>query len=113
MQPMENWGGNMLINPQRKQYMYFSRYQISDYYYDTTAQKYWMANSYWLKDTTPYILHTVERGETYDSIALDSYANPTYWWIIADFNRVLDPFENPKEGSVIKVPIFSNLDFDT
>ena len=102
----------MLIDKQRKTYMYFSRYQNSDYYYDTDAQKYWMANAYWLKETTPYIL-TVQRGETYDSIALDSYANPTYWWIIADFNRVTDPFENPKAGTQIKVPIFSNLEFDT
>lgn len=103
----------MLTDKQRKTYMYFCRYQNSDYYYDTDAQKYWMGNSYWLRDDTPYLLHTVTKGETYDTIALDSYANPTYWWIIADFNRAVDPFENPKVGSIIKVPIFSNLEFDT
>ena len=72
-----------------------------------------MANSFWLYDDTPYIIYTAKQGDTYDNLALRYYANPTYWWIITDFNRVLDPFVSPKIGEKIKIPIFSNLEFDT
>lgn len=101
----------MLTDKQRKTYFYASRYQNTDYYYDTLDQKYWMGLSQWLRNDTPYIKYTVEQGDTYDSIALAMYNNPTYWWVITDFNRILDPFETPVKGTVIKVPIFSNIEF--
>lgn len=102
----------MLTDKQRKTYMYFSRYQYTDIYYDTDDDKYLMGVGQWLDGDTPYIEYKVAKNDTYDSIALEMYNNPTYWWVIADFNRVLDPFINPKEGSVLKIPIFSNLEFE-
>ena len=101
----------MLLNEQRKEYDYFSRYQNTSYYYDTRDDKYVMGITQWLDDTTPYIKHTVQRNDTYDTLALQYYNNPTYWWVIADFNRVLDPFIKPSVGIEIKIPIFSNLQF--
>lgn len=102
----------MLINKQRKIYLYYSRYQNTDYYYDTEFNRYFMGKSQWLKDSTPYIEYVVKRNDTYDSIALEAYNNPTYWWIITDFNRIDDPFKNPTENSTLKIPIFSNIEFE-
>lgn len=65
----------------------------------------------WLDDTTPYIMYTVNRNDTYDSIALDFYNNPTYWWVITDFNRIISPMDNPRPGTALMIPIFSNLEF--
>ena len=101
----------MLIDKQTKTYMYFSRYQNTDIYYDTSDQKYIMGTTRWLSDDTPYLRYTVSRGDTLDTIALDMYNNPTYWWVIADFNRITDPFAKLVEGSTIDVPIFSNIEF--
>ena len=102
----------MLVNKQRADYLYFCRYQNTDYYYDTKDQRYIMGVSQWLSNETPYIKHTVKKNDTYDSLALQYYNNPTYWWVIADFNRKTDPFEKPKVGETIEIPIFSNLEFE-
>lgn len=103
----------MLINKQRKTYLYYSRYQNTDYYYDTEYDKYFMGNTQWLDDSTPYIEYIVRDGDTYDSIALEAYNNPTYWWVITDFNRIIDPFSKPTKNTKLKLPIFSNLKFET
>lgn len=100
-----------LVEKSKPSYNYFSRYQEGKIYYDVTDKKYIDLALYWLDDTTPYILYEVVRGDTYDSIALNVYNNPTYWWVITDFNRVMNPFEKPVVGSSIKIPIFSNLQF--
>lgn len=91
--------------------MYFSRYSQTDYYYDDKDEKYIMGVSEWISDDTPYIKYNVKRGDTYDSISLQMYNTPLYWWLITDFNKVLDPFEKPQEGIILDIPIFSNIQF--
>lgn len=46
----------------------------------------------YLQKTSSYKLHTVEVGDTLDTLALFYYGNPTYYWIIADYNDIFDPF---------------------
>ena len=75
--------------------------------------KYNMSTSSWLKDTDNYEAYVVEEGDTYDSIALKKYNNPTYYWIICDFNRIVDPFVEPKPGDVLLLPAKGkNLEFE-
>ena len=66
----------------------------------------------WLDNTTPYIEHTVKEFDTLDSLALYYYGNPVYYWIIADYNRIQDPFENLDAGLILKIPTFSSISFD-
>lgn len=101
----------MLTNKSRKQYNYFSRYKQTDYYYDTNDKKYTMGVSQWLNRNTPYIKYNVQKGDTYDIISLRMYNSPLYWWCITDFNRILDPFVDPEEGTILNIPIFSNIEF--
>ena len=54
----------------------------------------------------------IEKGETLDSLALDAYNNPTYFFLIADFNRIQDPFKPLEEGSQIKIPTFNSVNYE-
>ena len=122
---------NVLTNKTIKTSDFFSRYNGFAYYYNKLSEKkvkikdsngkyivdpstgetlyqkegkYNMSTSSWLKDTDEYEAYTVKEGDTYDSIALKKYNNPTYYWIICDFNRVIDPFVEPKPGDILYLP---------
>lgn len=57
--------------------------------------------------------YTVKEGDTYDSIALEYYNNPTYYWIICDYNRIIDPFVEPKKGDILYLPTLgTNIKFE-
>ena len=103
---------NILTHKKYKSYDRLSRYTRFPYYYNTEDNKYMYGTTAHLKDNTPYMLHKVQRGDTYDKLALDYYNNPTYYWIILDFNRIQDPFIEPEEGIYIKIPTFSAIQFD-
>lgn len=131
---------NVLTNKTIKTSSFFSRYSGFAYYYNKLSEKkvyvkdangnyvidkvtgfpvyqlegkYNMSTSSWLKDTDDYEAYTVKEGDTYDSIALDKYNNPTYYWIICDFNRVVDPFIEPKPGDILYLPAKGkNLEFE-
>ena len=122
---------NVLTNKTIKTSTYFSRYNGFPYYYNKLSEKkvftkdsngniivdqftgqpafkwegrYNMGTSSWLKETDKYEAYTVKEGDTYDSIALKKYNNPTLYWIICDYNRIIDPFKEPKAGDVLLLP---------
>lgn len=101
-----------LINETYKDYKRLSRYQNTPCFFNTYSNKNQCASSPWLKDDTTYSIHFVKSNETLDMIALYYYNNPTYYWIIADFNRIVDPFIELVEGQQLKIPVFSNIEFE-
>lgn len=103
---------DILKDKQYKDYNTLSRYANDPFYYNTLDKKYEYSTTHNLSTNTEYRIHTVQPRETYDSIALKYYNNPTYFWIICDFNRIINPFEHPKIGSHIKVPNLSRLEFE-
>ena len=103
---------DMYIDKSYKQYTRLSRYNNFPYYYDTLDNKYIYGTTAYLKSDTPYVLHTVAQNDTLDSLALKYYNNPTYFWIIADFNRIRDPYLPLKIGSFVKIPAFSSIEFN-
>ena len=100
-----------LTNKQFKSYNYISRYSPFASYYHTLDNKYITATDNWIKDTSLYEVYSVQKGDTYDSLALRFYNNPTYYWLICAFNRILDPYEIPIPGSKLKIPSISNIEF--
>lgn len=98
-----------LLHKSYLQYDKISRYSPFPYYYDNNDDKYVSGITNQLDDSTDFIYYRVKAGDTYDSIALKYYDNPTYYWIICDFNRILDSLSRPKVGELIKVPTFSQL----
>lgn len=104
---------DILTNETKKSSDYFSRYNGLSYYYNKLDKKYQLQLKSWLKDTNNYTTYTAEKGDTWDSIALVYYNNPTYYWVICDFNKVLDPFKEPQEGDTILIPaIGKDLEFE-
>ena len=103
---------NKLSDKSFKEYSYTSRYSPFPYYYNKEDEKYIYGLTAYLDDSTPYVIHTVVSGETIDSIALNYYNNPTYYWIICSFNRISDPFKELKEGSKLKIPSMNSLTYD-
>lgn len=97
---------------QYKQFNHISRYTVFPFYYNTVDDRYFYGISGNLYTDTPYRNHKVKRGDTLDSLSLYYYNNPTYFWVIADFNRINDPYKELKEDSIIKIPTFSGIQFN-
>ena len=102
---------DILSNETYKQYNNLSRYTLVPIFYNKLDKKYQPGFPMRLDKSTLCINHKVEAGDTLDSMALFYYGNPTYYWIIADFNDIMDPFLPLTVGETLKVPTFSSLVF--
>jgi nucleoid-associated protein YgaU len=103
---------DILMNKQQRDYQRVSRYSPISFYYNPTDDKYVYETAVKLKKDTSYKAHVVSVGDTLDTLALYYYNNPTYYWIIADFNDIIDPYEKLIVGDIIKIPTFSTIEFD-
>ena len=102
-----------LINKKYKNYDRVSRYQVFPTYFHRIDNKHiYGLTSHLITEGTNYVSHKVKQGDTLDTLALYYYNNPTYFWVIADFNRIRDPYEDLEIGRILKVPTFSNIAFD-
>ncbi len=107
---------NVLTNRAIKSSKYYSRYNGLSYYYNNLDDKYQLETRHWLKefiDTSKIQTYIVKEKDTYDTIALEFYNNPTYYWVICDYNRIIDPFTSPKVGTVLYLPsLNAGLEFE-
>lgn len=103
---------DVLTEKTYRDYAKLSRYSPFPYYYHTVDDKYVYGTTAYLKNTTLCRSHTVVKGDTFDSLALEYYNNPTLYWVICSYNRIRDPFTELKEGSTIKIPSISNIEFN-
>lgn len=91
---------------------YISRYSSFPAYYHSLDNKYIQGTTGHLNTNTPYVLVHVDQSTTLDSLANKYYGRPDYWWIIADFNRISDPFINLfNRYSDLKIPSISSIEF--
>ena len=100
-----------LIDKAYKTYKRLSRYSSFPYYYDTNQNRYVYGTLSHLDPTTLYSAYTVKKNDTYDSISLAFYNTPIYFWVICDFNNINDPFDKPKEGTSLNIPVLSSIEF--
>jgi len=103
---------DVLTDKVYKSYTKLSRYSPFPYYYHKLDDKYIYGTTAYLKDTTTYTTYKVSKGDTFDTLALEFYNNPTLYWVICSFNHIQDPFSELKEGQLIKIPSISTLEFD-
>lgn len=94
------------------QYQKLSRYNNFPTYFHTRDKKYVYGLTAQLNAETPYTNHTVIRNDTPDTLALQYYNNPTLYWVICDFNQIIDPYEPLEMGSLIKIPSLSTIEFE-
>lgn len=103
---------DVLKDKKYKSYDRLSRYSSFPIYWHKLDEKYVSGTTCYLNDSTEYSMHLVRNGETYDSIALKYYNNPTYYWIICSFNHIQDPFEDAVEGYYLKIPVLGKLEYE-
>lgn len=102
---------DILKDKKYRDYKKLSRYGAVPYYYNIIDNKYMYGTSLNLDTSTAHRMHKVVDNDTLDSLALYYYNNPTYFWIIADFNGIKDPYCKLKIGEVLKIPTFSAIQF--
>lgn len=101
-----------LTNKKYLQYEYRSRYVDTPVYYDKNKNKEVYGVGTNMLTNTSYVSHKVLATDTLDSLALKYYNNPTYWWAIAYFNNILNPFEKLIDRfTIIKIPSISAISF--
>lgn len=103
---------DVLTDKSKKAYTYTSRYAPFPYYYHTEDDKYMYGITSYLNENAPYVLHAVKEVDTLFSLAEKYYGRPDLYWIIADFNRIVDAtIEISKKYKTLKVPSISDITF--
>lgn len=103
---------DVLKNKSYKEYRDVSRYSVFPYYYHSVDNKYVYGTTAQTVSNAPHTVVTVERGDTLDSLSLKYYNTPVYYWVIADFNRIQDPFKPLEVGQSLRIPAFTTIAFD-
>ena len=94
-----------------KNYTYICRYESFPFFYDADRNRYYYGLTSRLNRNLSYVSYTVKPGDNYDSIALYHYGCSLYYWVICDFNDILDCLVPPVVGTVLKIPAINNLSF--
>ena len=101
-----------LKNKMYANYDYLSRYTDTPYYYDTLNDRQIYGIGTNLKTNTEFVTHIVKSNDTLNSLALKYYNNPTFWWVIAYFNNIQDPFKPIiNKYKTLKIPNIANVEF--
>lgn len=101
-----------LKNKMYESFNYLSRYTNIPYYYDTLQNKKVYGIGTNLKTNTEFVTHEIRSNDTLNSLALKYYNNPTFWWIIAYFNNIQDPFKPLREKyKTVRIPSISSIEF--
>lgn len=103
---------NTLKNKSYRHFDYTYRYDSVPTYFDTLENREISGIGSNLYTDTPYVSHVVKQGDTLDSLALHYYNNPTYWWVIAYYNNIQDPFiELIDRYRVLSIPNIALIQF--
>jgi len=86
-----------------------SRYQNSTVDFVQTSLKNTDLNPivFWnmsTKSNISYFNHTYTYGERLDEIAFDYYQDPSYWWMILEYNPQIKDINNIPVGTVLRIP---------
>lgn len=98
-------------NPEKykKNYDYISRYEAFNYFYDPKNNKYYYGLTSHLRNDTSYVIYEVKPGDSYDSIALDHYGCALFYWVITDYNRIVDAITPPEPGTQLRLPALNSI----
>lgn len=103
---------DVLTDEQYRTSDYVCRYTSFPYYYNTQDDKFIYGLTDWINHGIPYVLHTLTDYDTLDSLAFKYYGRPDYYWVIADFNHMVDSLENLQENhKTLMIPTLSAVSF--
>ena len=91
---------------------YISRYSSFPFYYHSKDEKYIQGLSNQLSTNTVYTVVDIGSTTSLDFLSNKYYGRPDYWWIIADFNRIQDPFiPLYPRFTKLKIPSIASIEF--
>ena len=103
---------DVLKDKEYKSYDYTSRYSSVPYYYNTLDQKYIYGIGAQMIKNNNYVAHKVLPTDTLDTLSLKYYGNPTFYWVIAYFNDIMDCYEPLiNKYDILKIPNISGIGF--
>lgn len=101
---------DILQDKSKKDYNYTSRYSSFPFYYNTKDKKYMYGITNNLSQQAEYVIHYVEDTDDLDKLALKYYGRPDLYWVIADFNRIQDPYISLYENyNFIYIPSLAGI----
>ena len=104
---------DVLTNKQTRQYDYVSRYAPFNFYFNFLDDKFVYGITSQLSGDVSFVAHKVVQGDTLDSLSEYYYGRPDLYWVIADYNRIQDPFAQLwGNRGVINVPTLSDVSFE-
>lgn len=62
-----------------------------------------------LKSDETDIKYEVKKGDDLRGIAYKIYDEARLYWVIAEYNNILDPFKNLEEGRILTCPTLKRL----
>ena len=81
-------------------------------YYNTEDEKYLISLGNNMLDDSSYTIHKVNHNDALNYLALKYYGSPIYWWVIADFNHIVDPFITLDEHfTELKIPNITSIKY--
>lgn len=93
-------------------YSYISRYASFPYFYNARDDKYVYGTTAHLSKNVSFVAHKVKQSDTLDSLSFEYYGRPDLYWVIADFNDILDPLAALfGKYATINVPTLGNVEF--
>ena len=93
-------------------YDYRSRYTATPVYYNEKYNKEVVGVGLNIKKDASYIVHKVVATDTLEKLSLTYYSNPTYWWVIAQFNGIFNLFDSLTDHyKTLKIPSISGISF--
>jgi hypothetical protein len=94
-----------------KRYEYLSRYASVPVMRDLKDGTQYHGTVSWIRDDIPYNIHKVKMGDTLYKLALLYYGNPTLYWVIADFNKIINVDIPLKVDSELKIISLNDIEF--
>lgn len=103
---------DVLKDKNYKQYENISRYASFPYYYHMEDNKYIYGITSQIDKSISFVSHKVEQKDTLDNLSLTYYGRPDYYWMIADFNNIQDPYERLYGNyEALKIPTFTSIQY--
>jgi nucleoid-associated protein YgaU len=86
-----------------------SRYRYATFLTDGADVYVSIPPGYNTLDSTDDVYYTVQTGDDVTRVASKALGDPRYWWVVADFNDLLDPFADLVPGTQLRVPSLQRL----
>ena len=57
-----------------------------------------------IPDDTTDVMYRAKTGETLRDIAFAVYGEARWWWVLADLNRIVNPFDPVRPDKIVRCP---------